>query len=182
MPASPAAAGRSPTSQPAGAHARRAGGTSVAGSPKLPILAAIAAAATVAIALTIWIVAGRGTDASSAPAEPAIEAEIEAEEAGGDAELEAAPPAPRPRAPRNQAPDLGAAAAALAAELRKERLWATVTVDRADPTVLIVQSSLCEDQGVKDTISASSSSLASSGARLIRCVAPHGGVIFEQAP
>lgn len=63
----------------------------------------------------------------------------------------------------------------LSEELRVQRLWATV---RADGSVIEIQSSLCDDKAM--TAAVDGAGLAGSGATAVRCVAAHGGVVWER--
>jgi hypothetical protein len=107
--------------------------------------------------------AGEGADDT----EPEQDDEPEATtEPGATAEAGAAPV---------EEVDLSGAVDSLSEELRVQRLWATV---RADGTVIEIQSSLCDDKAM--TAAVDGAGLAGSGATAVRCVAAHGGVVWER--
>ena len=60
--------------------------------------------------------------------------------------------------------------------LRAERLWAKVSAER---TVLVIESSLCGDPGVKSVISGEADVLRTAGFVSVRCQSPNGQVDFE---
>ena len=169
-----------------GAHALRAGGTSVASSrPSSTLITAIAAVATAAVAIAVWFFVNSGESPdreTAAEGEAATRVDTEVRPAATRAPAVTAQPRVRPQ-PRPQQDDrLADAVGRLSAELQSRRLWSNVSLDRAQPTVVIVQSSLCEDRDMQQVVADFGKDLAANGATAVRCVAPHGGVIFEKAP
>jgi len=108
---------------------------------------------------------GRAPTAESDEAEPAAE-EVAAPEAPAEG---ATKPTERPAAD-----PLADAVIALDQALRAQRVWATV---RRDGDVVVIESALCGD-GAMSTVVAGAG-LREAGASLVRCVAPHGAVVWE---
>jgi hypothetical protein len=56
-------------------------------------------------------------------------------------------------------------------------LWASVT---ADGSVVVIQSSFCEDAGLTSIVDGHSRDLRDARFTAIRCRAPHGETVFER--
>jgi hypothetical protein len=104
------------------------------------------------------------------PGEPAP-----VEEASGDDDQPARPPR---RLPTGTTPAQPVKAAVMRVDeaLRVARLWAKVSAER---TVLVIESSLCGDPGVKTVISGEADGLRTAGFESVRCQSPNGSVDFE---
>jgi hypothetical protein len=61
-------------------------------------------------------------------------------------------------------------------ELRTERLWAKVT---SDDDVLVIESALCAEPGVKQVLSGEADGLRAAGFSTVRCQSPNGQPVFE---
>jgi hypothetical protein len=120
---------------------------------------------------------------------PAETVESEAEESDDDEapveepEPGEAEPAPgvAPRQPEPGGADRPSSAAAIAEldeALRVQRLWAKV---RKEGDVLVIESSLCSDPGMRATVSDEAGVLRASGFATVRCQEPNGKVDFENA-
>ena len=167
-----------------------AGGTSMAASSSSRLIVVILLAA--AAILAVVVVAVMLTD------DPAPDPGPVAERPGGVVEIgspsadvgRAGRASPRliERAERSVGAGVSAAGRVedvvrdLNSQLRRQRLWSTVAIDRIDPSVIIIQSSLCNENGLPRVVSAASAELRSSGVTAVRCVAPHGEVVFEKVP
>jgi hypothetical protein len=107
-------------------------------------------------------------------AEDEADEETAVEEPGGD---DRATPPPR-RLPTGTTPAQPVKAAVMRVDeaLRVERLWAKVSAER---TVLVIESSLCGDPGVKTVINGEADGLRTAGFESVRCQSPNGSVDFE---
>jgi len=123
-------------------------------------------------------------DQSLARAAEVPEAEGEAESADEEdvTAAEPAEPGARPVEPgaaepaaAAAGPQLGDAVRVLDDQLRGERLWSKV---RVDGDAIEIESSLCDDDAMKAVVDGAG--LAAAGASAVRCVAPHGTVVWER--
>lgn len=167
------------------------GGTSIAQPRRVPLLLGVGAGAAMAVVvlIVVWL---SGNDAAKRPGDTDQQTTLqnqgqgEAATPGEPGQAGRAPEAERPRSgaqavqPTDQA--LGNAVQALGSQLRNERLWSTVTIDQSNPSVVIIQSSLCDDADLTRIVTGALSELKSHGASVVRCMAPHGGIIFEKTP
>lgn len=67
----------------------------------------------------------------------------------------------------------------LETELGKKRFWSTVSVDQATSTIITVSSSSCTEPAMKGTLTDTGPQLRAVGFVSLRCVAKHGGLVFE---
>jgi hypothetical protein len=151
------------------------------------MLAAGAAAVLVLVVAIVWALSSGGEQSSAPPVdqdEQGSELGDEGEAVADDSSSPSAGPgvpATGPSAPTGKRS--GAANRAvdeLNTLLRGARLWSTVAIDQADPSVVIIQSSLCDDDNLSRVVTEALSELKSHGIATVRCVAPHGSVIFEK--
>jgi hypothetical protein len=68
----------------------------------------------------------------------------------------------------------------LTESLGQKRLWATVSADRGNDSLLIVVSANCKEPGMKPAIGAAAAGLREVGFQSLRCVEKHGALVFEQ--
>lgn len=158
------------------------GGTAVSEGPtgsRLNLF--IALGAGVAIAVVLVLVLGGGGGGGSKTASTTTPAPMVA-----DDEDPATPPPPvqqpeeptTPTAPTaNRDVEARAAASELDRELKRQRLWGTVSVidHRVD-----VRSGACDDAGMSPVIDAAKPRLQGAGLTKLRCLAQSGAVVFER--
>jgi hypothetical protein len=164
-----------------------AGGTSMGPGPERTLIY-IGIAAIALIGVVTWLLVGGG--GSSKPAAAAsgsddggVEDTTDTDtgdtgDTGQETPPDRAPVTPKPPPDQTEpAADPGAVAAELGRELRAERLWATVT---ASGSVVVIDSSFCDDAGLDSIVSSNAAALRAAQLTTVRCRAPHGGVVFER--
>lgn len=162
-------------------YASLGGGTSVASSRRGTLLIAAGAVAALVIALIIvLLVRGGGDEPETAELDDdtAVEAAAPDLVTAADSEPSSLPP-PSPSSAEPE-PSLDDVVASLTSELRRQRMWATVAIDRADRSIIVIQSALCEDRTLVQVVAEVKSDAARRGGTVIRCVAKHGAVVFEE--
>jgi hypothetical protein len=158
--------GRPPTLQ--------GGGTSLAGErSEWPRWALAGAALTLVFGAVLWLATrespARATDAGALADAEAFEEEDAEEEEEGEVALAPAPGA--------EPVEAATALRQLDEALRSERLWAKLRVAGA---LIEIESALCDDAAMWPAIAGVAEALHASGARAVRCLAPHGAVVFER--
>lgn len=153
------------------------GGTAVAqrGFPLSALLIAIGVAAGIMLVFGL-----RGGTKPTAAASPALPGPVEARGVERAPQVAAAPrPAPAAAAGPSDTGDRErqAAAVALEANLRRQRLWgrAEVSGGRVD-----VRSGSCGDPAMAPLIDGERAALRGAGLTRLRCVAQSGAVVFER--
>jgi hypothetical protein len=157
-----------------------AGGTSVE-PPEMPATSSPLLPLAIGVVALGAVVAGFVLLRKEPTTKPAIEpaGEVEGDDTEAQDDEPGAPDEPGAAIEAGAAPvadvQLDDAVDSLSEELRVQRLWATV---RADGSVIEIQSSLCDDKAM--TAAVDGAGLAGTGATAVRCVAAHGGVVWER--
>jgi hypothetical protein len=160
-----------------------AGGTSLASvddEPGAPVgWIAFGVLLLVGGGIAIWL-ATRDKSRAVEAAGDEDEAEEAAEpvEPGEEAvEEEGTAPGTAPVGEEETGPDLREVARDVDLALRAAQLWSKVSVDG---DALVIESALCDDPGVWTTVMGEAVGLRDAGAKSVRCVAQHGGVVFDR--
>ena len=160
------------------------GGTAVdeaaASGSRTPLFAALGAGVVIAIVLAVVL----GGSGSSKPATAATPGSAAADEDSDEPDQPAqAQPTLTDEPPGLSTPQVAPgtsareAAAQLDRELKRQRLWGTVTVfdSRVD-----VRSGSCDDKDMAPVIDAARSRLSGAGLTRLRCLSQSGAVVFER--
>jgi hypothetical protein len=152
------------------------GGTSVDEPGRFPI-GAIVAAIVVAAAIVLFFGLRKGAtnDDAPPPSTPDIAEPPPAAQTG-----EAPPPPTQPESLADESPrgpNPQAIAAALVYTLRRDRMFAKITIvtDRVD-----VQTSSCDDPQLGPALQGSAAAFRSAGLTKLRCLEQSGRVVFER--
>lgn len=73
------------------------------------------------------------------------------------------------------------ALAALADQLKSERLWSDVATDRLDANTLVVRTQYCDDERLRSTVSDLRDTLSAAGFTALKCFEQHGALVFEES-
>lgn len=152
-----------------------AGGTAVAGSGGMPVMAFVAGG-VVALGIVLFFALRNGASAETPAAAPETEVSPEAQ------------PATAPEIDPSAALESGSGAAVTAKDprfavstldkaLKRERLWGSIEING---TRLDLRSSGCGDAGMKPLIDANASALRDGGLTRLRCLEQSGAVVFER--
>lgn len=173
QPASPAR-----TKRPTFREELLAGGTSVADDEGGRLWWVVGGLGGIVVVLAVWLLA-RGDERPAGAGALDAGTEDVTDDEPDEADDDPAPEAPSPPTGAAPADDDGLADAlrALDDALRTARLWSKVT--RADD-VVVIESSLCDDDEMAPAIDELAADLAAAGAAAVRCVAPHGAVAWER--
>lgn len=159
------------------------GGTAVAASGGgFPVLAVVGAIAVAGAIIAFFATRSDGDrGAPSAPATPTTPAVSPGRTttaggagaaAGGAPELEA-------RLSDPEAPTLASLAGRLERDLKRQRLWSTISIAGAR---LDVRSSSCREAGLVAAVDGALGDLRGAGLTKLRCIEPSGKVVFEREP
>lgn len=156
------------------------GGTAVpdaSSGSRLNLFIALGASVAIAIVLVV-VLGGRGgtKTASTTPSTATVEEE-EPQNTPNQPAQQPDEPANTPSQPANNDADAQAAAAELTTELKRQRLWGTVSVveHRVD-----VRSGACDNKDMAPVIDAARPRLQGAGLTKLRCLAQSGAVVFER--
>ena len=169
---------------PYGAHGKRTtvdpGGTAVArrGFPISAVLVGLGVAGAIILVFGFGFGARRGD--RQAAVHEALPGPVAAQSERAAPRPVAAPlalPATEPATARTAAQDRRAAAAALEATLRRQRLWGRTEIvgDRID-----VRSGSCGDPAMRPAIDGERTALRGAGLTRLRCLEQSGAVVFER--
>jgi hypothetical protein len=146
--------------------------------PGFPVLAVIAAVIVAGGIIAYFSLRGARSAAPVAAPESAGSSSVTANPTAARPanEVVAAPP-PAAGSASIPAQNSGAVAAGLDVELKRQRLWATVT---ARGPLLEVRSALCGDGGIAATVTRTRDELKAAGFTSWRCVEDSGRLVFER--
>lgn len=177
---SPLGAAPGPGSAPPVLRVPTQGGTALAPS-RLPWIAGGVAALAVVVGAVLWAggdvepeaeaAAGIAADAGAADAAAAV-----VEAAGEPTEIADQTDDPHDRAVAARS----AAAQSLEALLSGQRLWSRVSIDELEPEVVVVRTAACDDPAMRPALAEARADLVEAGFSRLRCIARHGGKVFEE--
>lgn len=149
------------------------GGTALEQSSRAPAIAAIAAAVLIGGG-TIAYFAMRGDDAKPEAPPPVAEPE---DEQTTEQDIATTPDVPAEPTAAPARPDAQSTAAELERSLKRQRLWATVTVvgGRVD-----VRSGSCADPAMAPALDGAAPAFKAAGLTKLRCVEQSGRVVSER--
>ena len=145
----------------------RSGGTSVASSLPIPLIAG--GAGVLLLIIIIAVVAG-GDDKSAAPAADAAPPDVEAARRADDL----------PPLPQGPSDELRHAVYQLSEAFKAEKVVSSVKLATAQPSVVLISSVYCTDQSLREILSKHSPALRSLGVTLVKCFSRDGQVVFEK--
>ncbi len=156
------------------------GGTAVSDRPvgsRLNLFIALGAGLAIAIIL-VAVLGGGGGSKTASTTNPTTEPDPTTDDTTPTQPTQPDEPGPPgPTQPTTNDGNAQAAAAELDRELKRQRLWGTVSVidQRVD-----VRSGACEDKAMGPMIDAARPRLQSAGLTKLRCLAQSGTVVFER--
>ncbi len=150
------------------------GGTAVEEKRRWPLFAVVAAVAAAVVLGIVLLGGGNEAPARTQQAQPTTQAEQP------EATTTATQPTftdPQPTAERPAGPDPNTLASTLQQELKRQRLWATVTVsgNRVD-----VRSGSCEDPAMAPALDGAAAGFKAAGLTKLRCVEQSGRVVSDR--